>query len=84
MYQHKGTLSPAAVAWLVKASVILHLLQTVDRIPLEAWYHKVDPLPKKCVMRLWFIHSFRDIEERLYEHCLQVLPVQIVIIHRVL
>ena len=43
----------------------------VDRIPLEAWYHIVDPLPKTYVLRLWFIHSFRDIEERLYEHCLQ-------------
>ena len=24
-----------------------------------------------CVMQLWFIHSFREIEERLYEHYLQ-------------
>ena len=27
-------------------------------------------LQKACVMQLCFIHSFREIEERLYEHCL--------------
>ena len=29
--------------------------------------------PQMCVMQLWFIHGFRDIAERLYEHCLQAI-----------
>ena len=29
------------------------------------------PSPQTCVMGSWFIHGLREIEERLYEHCLQ-------------
>ena len=33
--------------------------------------------PKVCVMRPWFIHVLREMEERLHEHCLQANDLQI-------